>query len=638
MALIHATGLTKSFGERTIFPDVSFDVFERDHIGLVGVNGCGKTTLLNMLTGCEPYDGGQLAVSKGAHIAVLDQSPVWPDGASLYEAALAASARFMRMETELSALAERMERAEHVDDAMLRRQAELTEAYQEQGGLTYKSRTRAALLGLGFTEQELDQPVASMSGGQMRKAELARVLLSDANLLLLDEPTNHLDIRSLEWLEDYLNAFTGAYIVISHDRYFLDHVCTRIFELQNGSMTVSSGTYTQYAERKLSEHEYAMRRYRNGLREIRRIEGVIAQQRRWNQARNYVTIASKEKQIARLKNALVKPEEAPRSIRFSLTADELTCNEVIVCKGLSKRFGDKQLFSNLNMLVKNGEKVCIIGENGCGKTTLLRILLNREQPDEGSYLLGNNVSVGYFEQSTVHTDKTCSILADLQDTFPRCDNVTLRNYLGTFLFRGDDVFKPLNTLSGGELARIQLLKMMLRGNNVLFLDEPTNHLDIPSCEALESALADYGGTMVIITHDRYLANRIADRILIMDKNGLSEFAGDWDYYKTLLAESAEPQEKQKPSEKNEYTRNRERRAALAQARGALSRAETAVASREAEIAKLEEEMCAPALSVDYEAANALYERITTLRAVLDTEYTEWEAAEKVYMELTQEDM
>ena len=310
---------------------------------------------------------------------------------------------------------------------------------------------------------------------------------------------------------------------------------------------------------------------------------------------------------------------------------------MIVCRHLSKSFGGKTLFTDLNLLVKNGERVCIIGENGCGKTTLMRILLGLVPPDGGTYMLGNNVSVGYFAQSTVHTDKTCTVLDELQDAFPRYDTATLRNCLGTFLFRGDDVWKTLDTLSGGELARIQLLKMMLRGNNVLFLDEPTNHLDIPSCEALESALSEYGCTMLIITQDRYLANRLADRILIMDREGLSEFAGDWDGYKAMLAESGKPAEKEKPAVKNEYTRGKERRAALSQARGALSRTEAAVANREAEIAALETVLESPEIAADYAATNEAYEKLDALRALLDEDYVAWETAERAYRELTQED-
>ncbi|MEG2216166.1 MAG: ABC-F family ATP-binding cassette domain-containing protein, partial [Clostridia bacterium] len=624
--------------ERTLFYDVSFDVFQKDHIGLVGVNGCGKTTLLQMLIGRESIDGGQISIGKTVRVAALEQAPVWAEGETLLQAVLHCFDHFKRMEEELHALSERMIHAETVTDVMVRRQAEVTERYQHDGGLTYQSRTRSALLGLGFTEEELSSQIARMSGGQMRKASLAKILLSDADLLLLDEPTNHLDIMSLEWLEEFLSNFSGAYIVISHDRYFLDHVCNRIFELENGTLHLSSGNYTQYVERKLDEREYALRRYDNGLREIKRIKGIIEQQRRWNQQRNFITIASKEKQIERLKSQLVKPEDAPQAIRFHLCADELTANEVIVCKHLKKQFGQKVLFSDLNLMIRNGERVCLIGMNGCGKTTLLRILLGLEQPDDGTYKLGANVKAGYFAQSTMHASSTETVLDALENAFPQYERKQIRNLLGTFLFQGDDVFKQLQTLSGGELARVQLLKMMLAGNNVLLLDEPTNHLDIPSCEALENALSDYGGTMLIITHDRYLANRIADRIILMDKTGLQEFEGDWDSYKAASLELQQNEPPEETVEKNAYVLNKERRSAMNRAKGAVERAEQRISELEETLALLEPTLISPEIATDYEATSALCEKIDMQRQALECAYSEWEEAERTYSLLSQEDV
>ena len=326
MALLHVQGLTKSFGQRTVFSDVSFDVFPKERIGLIGVNGCGKTTLFRILGGEDAPDSGVVSLIKGARLAMLDQSPVWEEGVTLFDSALQAFERLIAMENELAALSAAMERADDVTDAMLRRQDALQRKYEDDGGLTFRSRTRAALLGLGFTDEEIHSPVAHMSGGQMRKAELARALLSDADLLLLDEPTNHLDIVSIEWLEAYLADYGGAYIVVSHDRYFLDHVCERMLEMEHGGMTAFRGNYTRYIEHKMDEREFALRRYRNGMREIKRIEGVIEQQRRWNQERNYVTIASKQKQIERLRTQLVKPEDLPQGIHFQLHAEELTAN------------------------------------------------------------------------------------------------------------------------------------------------------------------------------------------------------------------------------------------------------------------------------------------------------------------------
>lgn len=627
MSLIHTQELEKSFGERTLFRNVTFDVFEQDHVGLVGMNGCGKTTLLRMIAGLEPHDGrGQLAVQKNTRVAMLDQSPVWERSMTLYDAVLAASGKWISIEHELHEIAGSIERF-GATAALIRRQGDLQEQYNTGGGLTYRARTRSTLLGLGFSEEELARPICVMSGGQMRKAALAKILMSDADLLLLDEPTNHLDIASLEWLESYLSAWKGAFVLISHDRYFLDRVCNRIFELENGSLQIFSGNYSQFVEKKMDEREFAMRKYRNTLREIKRIEGIIVQQRRWNQARNYVTIASKEKQIERIKSTLVKPDDAPQSIHFRLKADALTANEVVVVKDLSKRFEGREVFRGLDLMIRRDEKVCLLGANGCGKTTLLKILSNQIDPDTGSYRLGSNVHIGYYEQGSVRPNDPHTILESLNVAFPRYDTKQLRNLLGSFLFRGDDVFKRVCDLSGGEYARIQLLKLMLGGSNVLFLDEPTNHLDIPSCEALEEALNEYGGTMLIITHDRYLANRIADRILIMDAEGTRAFEGDWDAYKGFLAENTVPKEKETTAVKNDYVLSRERRSAAAKAKAALKRAEERVHAEETTLSRLEERVQSPEYASDFEAVKELYLQLETQRQLLDLCYDEWERAE-----------
>ena len=627
MSLIHAQELEKSFGERTLFSDIAFDVFEQDHVGLVGINGCGKSTLMRMIAGMEPHDGrGQLSVSKIASVAMLDQSPNWGSGQTLYEAVLEASGKWMETERALHEIAEKIEQ-EGASEPLIRRQADLQDRYQNGGGLTYRARTRSTLIGLGFTEEQLARPISVMSGGQMRKAALAKILMSDADLLLLDEPTNHLDIASLEWLETYLSAFRGAFMLISHDRYFLDKVCNRIFELENGSLHQFSGNYSQSMEKKMDEREFAMRKYQNTMREIKRIEGIIVQQRRWNQARNFVTIASKEKQIERIKSTLVKPDDAPQAIHFHLKADALTANEVIVCKDLSKQFGGREIFRNLNLMIRRDEKVCLLGANGCGKTTLLKILTNKIEPDSGSYKLGSNVHVGYYEQGTVRPNDPRTMLESLNASFPRYDTKQLRNMLGSFLFRGDDVFKHMSDLSGGEYARIQLLKLMLNGSNVLFLDEPTNHLDIPSCEALEGALSDYGGTMLIVTHHRYLANRIADRIIIMDEDGMREFEGDWDAYKEFLAESIAPKEKEAPTAKNDYQLSKERKSALAKAKSVQRKAEERVHAEEATLKSLEEKAFDPQIASDFEAAKSIYEQLDTQRQLVEVCYGEWELAE-----------
>lgn len=639
MALLQVQNLGKHFGVRTLFEDVCFEVFEHDHIGLIGRNGCGKSTLFSILLGQEEWDMGQVSRSRDCRIGTLEQALPKELDATLYDITLRVFDHLRQMEISLEQIAEQIEEGSEDTARLVQKQFRLQEAFEREGGLTYQSRTRATLLGLGFTTEELDKKVGSLSGGETRKALLARLLLSDANLLLLDEPTNHLDLQAIEWLEEFLLNFRGAYIVVSHDRYFLDRVTDKTMELVHERLHTSNGNYTRHQQLSFDAHQSAERAYQKTLREIKRIEGIIEQQRRWNQARNYVTIASKEKQIERLKKDLVKPETPPAHIRFRFEAPEPTGNEVIAVDAIEKSFGRQRLFSDLSFLVRKGEHVCLLGANGRGKTTLLRILLGQEQPDSGSYRIGANVRLGYFEQSMRKLNGEKTIYDEIADAYPRMDSKQIRNALGTFLFRGDDVFKQVGTLSGGELARIQLLKLMLEKNNVLLLDEPTNHLDIPSREQLENALCDYEGTLLIVTHDRYFINRIADRILVLTENGVSEFSGDWDAYLRMLSETEDHavetlEEQEQPQ--NAYVLARERRSAQNHARGELKRIEAAIEKKEAHVAEMEVELVDPKIACDYQRAAEISLVLSAERESLDQLYIEWEEAELLLSSFTEE--
>lgn len=639
MALVQVQNLTKYFGTRELFRDISFEVFEQDHIGLIGVNGCGKTTLLSLLLRQQEADAGAVSIARDCRIAALEQA--LPDRLedSLLDVTLSVFDELMAMERELESIAAQLEAGEGDTERLVQRQYRLREAFEQGGGMTYRSRARSALLGLGFAKEDLDRKVRHLSGGETRKALLARLLLSGANFLLLDEPTNHLDLRAIEWLEEFLLTFRGAFLVVSHDRYFLDRVTNRTIEMEHGGLRQTNGNYTRHQELKLDADQAAQRRYHRTLREIRRIEGIIEQQRRWNQARNYVTIASKQKQIDRLKKELVKPEAPPGHIRFRFSAPEPSGNEVVLAKGLEKSFGARRLFSEVSFLLQKGEHVCLLGANGCGKTTLLRILLGREPVDGGVFRLGANVQAGYFEQSMRGLSGEKSVYDEVWDAFPRMEPQQVRNALGAFLFRGDDVFKPVGALSGGELARVQLLKLMLGQNNLLLLDEPTNHLDIPSREQLEDALCDYDGTLLVVTHDRYFINRIADRILVLSEQGVQEFSGDWDDYRSALRPEPEKgsgtAESSAPA-RSDYAAARERRSALNRARGELSRVEARIAGAEAEIARRETELASPQIASDYQRAGRLAAELEEKRGELDELYEQWERAERQLASLTEE--
>ena len=631
MPLIAAHDLRKAFVERVLFDKVSFEIDERDRVGLVGVNGCGKTTLFRMLTGAQAPDGGSIYRSRGARVMTMEQTLEDTDQ-TVYEATLRAFLGLMEAEKELASLNARLERAAGEElDALILRQHELRERYEADGGLTYRSRTRATLLGLGFLQGELEKPLSQMSGGQRNKAQLAGVLLSGADLLLLDEPTNHLDLEAISFLEEFLRGYPGAYIVISHDRYFLDHVTNRTMEIKNAHFYLSEGNYSRHVELMADEQEFLRRKYARTQKEIARIERIVEQQRRWGQERNFITAASKQKQAERLRATLVAPERETAAIRFRFEARAAAGNDVIVARDLAKSYDGKKVFSGADLLIKKGERVFLLGANGCGKTTLLRILLGKERADHGEAYLGANVQPGYYEQNLEVAHPGFTPVEEVREFYPRMSDTEIRGALGAFLFRGDDVFKKMELLSGGERARVQLLKLMLSGANVLLLDEPTNHLDIASREALEAALEEYGGTMLIITHDRYLVERLADRVLEMNENGIEEYLGGYEDYLEEKAQRKQAQEAGRERDRSagaeDYRAKKERQSAFNRASGELRRAEARVAQCEEELGRMEETLASPEVASNYIRAGALSEQIGAKRAELERLLRAWEKAQ-----------
>ena len=639
MPLLGVHNLKKVFVTRVLFEGISFEVDQNDHIGFVGVNGCGKSTLFRMILGEEPADEGYIYIGSETKLGSMQQK-VASGNISLYDYTLDVFSELMDIEAELDRIAARISETGEADEKLLARQQRLHDRYYDRDGATYRARTRSTLLGLGFTEAELSRPIDTFSGGQKNKAQLARLLLSDANLLLLDEPTNHLDISSIEWLENFLSSYRGAFIVISHDRYFLDKVTNRTIEMKDQRIFVSRGNYSRHMELRSTARELEMRQYLRTQKEIRRIEGIVEQQRRWGQAHNFITAASKQKQADRLKETLVRPERDSASIHFHFDAKEVSGNDVLVTKGLAKNFDDKPVFRNVDMLIKKGEKVFLLGDNGCGKTTLLNIIAGRLRPSAGSFYLGAHVEAAYYEQTMTGFDPHNTVLREVWDKYyTTISHTDICNALGAFLFRGDEVNKELGLLSGGELARVQLLKLMLTRSNLLLLDEPTNHLDIASREALESALEEYNGTMLIVTHDRYLVNRLADRIFRMTPDGLEEYIGGYDDYLEAIArkEAAAPEaEKNLSQNAIDYRERKQQQSAVNRAKGELDRCEKAVAKAEAELEALNRELASPAASSDYKKAVELSAKADKLHADIDALYKKWEAAEAKLSELTGE--
>ena len=639
MAILTVNHIQESFGEEVILQDISFEMQKSERVGLVGVNGSGKTTLFKVLTGEYTPDAGTVVFGKDTVLGYMEQHVCRDFHKTAFEEVMTVFAPLMRMERELEDLANLLSShpGEEEMERLIFRQSELNDRFVDAGGLTCRSRARSALLGLGFTEEQLENRVGVLSGGQKAKLQLAKMLLGGANLLLLDEPTNHLDIQAVEWLEDFLKNYSGAYIVISHDRYFLDKVTERTLEMENKTIVSYKGNYSRHLELR-EERRLAMQRvYENTQKEIQRIEGIIEQQRRWNQERNYVTIASKQKQIDRLEATLERPEEDPESIRFQFKASRRGGNDVLTAQDLSLSFGGPKLFENVGLEIKHGEKVFLIGPNGCGKTSLFKILLGQYTPDTGVVRLGSAIDVGYYEQSqlSLHDEKT--VMDEIWDIHPQMTQTQVRSALAVFLFKGEDVFKLVGTLSGGERARVLLLKLMLSKANFLLLDEPTNHLDIGSCEALENALSGYDGTLFVVSHDRYLINKLADKVYVLGKEGAKLYLGNYDsYLEQREKEQAAAQEQNpQPVKVNLYKLRKEREADLRKRRTALSRLEEAIEENEGRIQALEEKLQDPEVAADYEAVTTTSQEIAGLHEKGESLLLEWTQLSEELEELEQ---
>ena len=619
MIILGADHLSKSFGERTLFEDITFSVQEKDAVGLVGANGAGKTTLFRMITGQETVDSGLLSRSKQCRVGWMEQHACADEGLTAYDQALSQFASLMEMEAALEKIHLQIEQGD-TDPGLLERQQSTMERYEREGGLTYRSRTRSALLGLGMAEEELSLPMAALSGGQRSKVSLARLLVSDSNLLLLDEPTNHLDMKSVEWLEGYLRAYQGAFVVVSHDRYFLDHVTNITWELEHGRLAVCKGNYSAYLEQKERGREIAAKHYEQTRREIARLEGIVAQQRQWNRERNIRTAESKLKVIQKLEQTLVKPEQELEGIRFSFAVKYTGANEVLSARDMGMRYGDKVLFDRAELSLFRRERVFLIGPNGCGKTTLLRLLTGQLEGANGEVRLGSGVTLGYYDQtqSNLHPEKT--VLQEVWDDFSDFTQSEIRGALAAFLFRGDDVQKRVDMLSGGERARVAILKLMLTKANLLLLDEPTNHLDIASREALEQALMDYDGTLLMVSHDRYFINKLADRVVAFDGDGLREFAGNYDEYLAALPTQEIPAAGRPPKAEGggDYKAQKEAQSRLRRAKGAVKRCEEALEQISARVAEIDGQLSSEETAADY----ALLLSLTAEREALSHEEAE----------------
>lgn len=624
MVICNAVGLSKSFGEDVLFDNVTFEIGDKDRIGFVGVNGSGKSTLFKIIMGEMSPDAGNVYFAKNASPGYMAQHVFTESNRTLYEEMLTASRDVIEIEEQLNKIAHDIDSGVGDVHAMIQKQLLLHEKFEAMGGLTYQSRTRAALLGLGFNENDFNMPCVHLSGGQKSKISLGKLLLSSHNLLLLDEPTNHLDIASVEWLEEFIKGYSGAVIIVSHDRYFLDKVTTRTFELEHRHLLAYKGSYSAYLVKKEEDKAIVEHHYNSAMKEIRRIEGIIVQQRQWNREKNIRTAESKEKMLERLKEELVKPENELEHLHFKFSASMTSGNDVLFCDELSKGFKNKPLFRDVSFEVKKGQRIFLLGANGCGKTTLLKILMNMQSPDSGKIRFGVNVNIGYFEQTqeNLHMEKT--LIDEIWDDYPDMTQTEIRSALAAFLFKNEDVFKRISELSGGERARTSLLKLMLSGSNFLLLDEPTNHLDITSREALENALQEYDGTLLMVSHDRYFINKIATNILELTENGVRSYVGNYDDYiaRRVVEQPCAPVTESVKG--NEYKERKARESEKRKLLGRISRLEKEIENTEQQIAQIEESLNSEEIAADYEKLMQASQEHKILQDKLNENYLLWE--------------
>ena len=615
--LLEGVNLGKSYGERTLFSGGAFKIEPGDKIGLIGANGTGKTTLFKIISGEETPDTGGVVKASGTSVGILRQHACEGSTKSAYDEALTVFDEVAQLGYELDDVNERLHTSS--DLSLIEKAEALRIEYERLGGLTYKARTRATLLGLGFSEDELELSVTKLSGGQKSKIDLAKLLLSTPDIMLLDEPTNHLDIDAIEWLDGFVAASRSAAVIISHDRYFLDRVATKIISIEHEKIYCYNGNYTKYLEQRELRELSVQREYDNTMREVKRIEGIIEQQRRWNREKNIKTAESKQKQIDRMLEGLVIPESERENMTLRFTADRMCGNEVLKVQNMSCRFGERTLYNNVSVEMRRGDRFIMLGRNGCGKTTLLKALR-----DSGSFGVG--VSVGYFDQHGGTLDPNKTIFAQLHDDFPKNTETEIRSALALFMFKGEDVFREISTLSGGERARVALCSLMLRRDNFLLLDEPTNHLDLESREILESALEDYEGTILAVSHDRYFINRIAEKILYFKGTELLSLDGNYDAYlaKKQNEETPEKREKAVGKGKETYLQKKAERAAVAKLKSGIAAAEKEIERLENEETEIETALSDPETASDYEKTAELCTRMEEIKLLLAEEMEKWE--------------
>ncbi len=632
MIVLSANNLTKTYGTDVIIDKASFHLNAGDKVGIIGRNGAGKTTLLNMLTGELPCDEGEFFVSQNMRIGYLKQRDNFSSEGTVLEEIEGIFSGLRELENEIAELSDKVAENPH-DTGLINRLDELQHRFDREGGYTYKSEMIGILNSMAFDESFYNKKISSLSGGERTRLALAALLLEKPDILLLDEPTNHLDIGTLKWLEQYLEAYRGTIMIVSHDRYFLDRTVNRIFEVENHKVYSYQGKYSDYAAQKKLRRETELRAYNNQQREIARQEEMIRRMKQRGTEHLAKRAASREKRLDMLER-IERPESEMGKMKINFKENFPSGGDVIMAENLEKSFGrgteHRELFHGVNLDIKRGERICILGPNGVGKTTLLRVLLGELTPDAGYLKIGHNVAFGYYDQGQLLLSDANTVLEELKESYRLYTDTEMRSILGRFLFRGEEVFLPVGSLSGGEKARLSLLKLMLSGANTLILDEPTNHLDIESKEVFEEALMEFPGTVIVVSHDRYFLQRIPTRILELTQDGVIEYLGRYDYYLEKKSQGisakkyfSKVQEKSAGDAAQQRRLKKEREAEERRRARLSEKLETEISELENQISELEHNLCKPENMSDYELLARLgAEREETEKRLAEA-YDEW---------------
>ena len=651
--ILACQNIKKSFGIKEVLSDVQFHIEEKEKVALVGINGAGKSTLLKIIMGEESADSGQIILGKDKTIGYLAQQQEAIFSHTIYEEMLSVKQHIIELDAKIRQTELDMKHAEGAElDALLSTYTRLNHEFEIQNGYSYKSEIVGVLKGLGFTEEDFDTQISTLSGGQKTRVALGRLLLSKPDIILLDEPTNHLDMDSIHWLETYLTSYDGAVLIVSHDRYFLDRVVTKVVELEFGKSRTYNGNYSWYATKREEIRASEMKAYLNQQAEIKHQEEVIAKLKSFNREKSIKRAESREKMLDRIE-VLDKPQEIRDAMRIRLEPEIESGNDVLLIEHLSKSFGTNCLFKDLLIDIKRGERVALIGNNGTGKTTILKIINHQLPKDEGRIVLGSRVKIGYYDQEHQVLSPEKTIFQEISDAYPGLNNTRIRNVLAAFLFTGDDVFKQIKDLSGGERGRVSLAKLMLSSANLLILDEPTNHLDITSKEILESALNNYTGTVLYVSHDRYFINKTATRILDLTGQHLNEYKGNYDYYlekkelveqiyaNSTLSATGNGSHASISSVSNEafgsgtsntgtsgskadWQTKKEEQAKLRKKANDLKKLETRIEELETRSQAIDEEMCLPEIATNPVKCMELANEKASIEAELEKAYDEWE--------------